>query len=192
MRMPTSSYTPPEHSDVLQSTFTPGPVIYRSTPLLDEPRKHKKSIPFDINQHVWVIILLAVLSLLIILALVVLVVLLVRKSEKRGEIYRNVEDGIARQPLQQNNGGDHVHQANDGEVRAHLPNVEHFQVQNDAEVRVRQPNDGEVRAHLPNDEHFEEQNNADEPVRQPHDGEDHSQSLRTPVQATPSDPWIGG
>ncbi len=163
MRIPTSSFTPPEHSNVLPNSSTAGPVIHRSTLHPNEP--HQNPIPL------WVIIVLAVLFALV----VVLVVFLLRKSEKRGEI-RNVEDGVVLQPLQQNcNRGDCVHEANESEVRAYLPNDEHFEVQNNVEERVRRPNDG---------------------------GGDHSQSndtevrvqdlIRPPVQVTPSGPWVGG
>ena len=156
-----SSFTPSEHSNVLLNSSTPGPVIHRSTLHPNEP--HQNPIPL------WVtIIVLAVLFALV----VVLVVLLLRKSEKRGEI-RNVEDGVVLQPLQQNcNRADCVHEANVDEVRAHLPNGEHFEVQNNVEERVRRPNDR---------------------------GGDHSDTevrvqdlIRRPVQVTPSGPWVGG
>ncbi len=150
---PTSSYILQEHSNVLPNSSTPGPVIGRSTLRSDEP--HQNPISLYINQNVWLIILLAVLSVLVILGLVAIVVLLVRRSKKPVEVHRDAEEGIALQSPPQNNRGDRVHEANDGEVRAPLPNDAHFQVQNNVEERVRQP----------------------------HDEKDHSQSLRPPVQA---------
>lgn len=112
---PTSSNTPsPERSTILPNSSIP----------------RQKSNPSDINQYIWLVIVLA----LCIVGVAVLVVFVRRSTGKRNEAARNAEEGMALHDFQPDDGDDRrLHEAND----------ERFRAPNNEEERFRAPNEEE-------------------------------------------------